>query len=507
MLDVNVVRRAIKSLPMGEQLNTLRLLERLERARLLESAQSEFLAFVRYMWPGFIHGHHHTLVAEAFEDVVNGKNNRVIVSMAPRHTKSEFASVYLPAWYLGKFPDKKIIQTSHTSELAVGFGRRVRNIIASSDFQEIFPGIRLSVDSKAAGRWSTNKGGEYFAIGVGGKLAGKGADILIIDDPHSEQEAVTAVSNPEVYNSTLEWYMGGPRQRLQPKGSIVIVATRWSLRDLTGQLLKQQKSDPLADKWHTIELPAILDNGKPIWPQFWSLEELLKTKASIPISKWSAQYQQNPTSEEGALIKRDWWKDWRSADPPDCDVIIQAWDTAFTNKTRSDYSVCTTWGVFNRVGAAGKKEAAIILLDMLKGKWEFPDLKARALENFSDFKPDICLIEARASGHPLIFELRSMGIPVQDVATGRGNKNNPNDKISRLNSITDIFASGMVYAPLDKKWAQETIEECASFPAGDNDDIVDTVAMALTRFRQGGWVGTALDEDEDEPRRRKAAYY
>lgn len=505
MLDI---RSLVKNLPVDEQAATLALFEKLERARFLEAAHDEFLAFVKYMWPGFIQGHHHTLVAEAFESVIAGEKNRIIVSMAPRHTKSEFASVYLPAWFLGKFPDKKIIQTSHTSELAVGFGRRVRNIIASKEFQEIFPGVTLSADSKAAGRWSTNKGGEYFAIGVGGKLAGKGADILIIDDPHSEQEAVTAVSNPEVYDRVLDWYMGGPRQRLQPRGSIIIVATRWSLRDLTGQLLKLQGSDKLADRWHTIELPAILDNNKPIWPEFWPLEELLKTKASIPVSKWNAQYQQNPTSEEGALVKRNWWKDWRKSEAPECEVIIQAWDTAFTSKTRSDYSACTTWGVFYQIGANKKREAAIILLDMIRGKWEFPDLKARALENFNDFNPDICLIEARASGHPLIFEMRSMGMPVQDIAVGRGNKLNPNDKISRLNSITDIFASGMVYAPLEKKWAQETIEEVASFPAGENDDIVDTVTMAMTRFRQGGWIRTTLDDDDDEGRKRaKADYY
>jgi predicted phage terminase large subunit-like protein len=482
LLDPDTIHSVIKGLPLSEQAKTLDLLEQLEKTRLLESADQDFLSFVKYLWPGFIQGHHHTLVAEAFENVVNGKMKRVIVSMAPRHTKSEFASVYLPAWYLGKNPD-----------------------IDSKPFQELFQGVSLSADSKAAGRWNTNKGGEYFAIGVGGKLAGKGADILVIDDPHSEQEAVIAASNPEVYDRVVDWYAGGPRQRLQPGGSIVIVATRWSLRDLTGQLVKQQGMDPLADKWHVIELPAVLENGKPIWPEFWPLEELNKTKASIPVSKWNAQYQQNPTSEEGALVKRDWWEDWRKPDPPNCEIIIQSWDTAFTNKTRSDYSACTTWGVFRK---EGKKDPCLILMDMIKGKWEFPELKSRALEQYHEFQPDICLIEARASGQPLIFELRSMGIPVQDVMVARGNKYQSNDKISRLNSITDIFASKMVYAPKEKKWAQETIEECAAFPAGENDDIVDTVIMALTRFRQGGWIRTNLDDEEDRAyRRRRADYY
>ena len=514
-MDIQALRAAIAGLSPEDRAATLALFEELEQTKLKENATKHFLPFVKYLWPDFVggdfvEGHHHKLVAEAFEDVLNGKKSRVIINMAPRHTKSEFASVFLPSWFLGKYPHKKIIQTSHTSELAVGFGRRVRNIIDSKEFQELFPGVSLSADSKAAGRWSTNKNGEYFAIGVGGKLAGKGADLLVIDDPHSEQEAVSALSNPGVYDSVVDWYAGGPRQRLQPNGAIIIVATRWSLRDLTGQLLKKQQENPDADQWHVIELPAILPNGKPIWPEFWSLELLEKTKASIPISKWNAQYQQAPTSEEGALVKREWWKDWKKPEAPQCDVVIQSWDTAFTSKTRSDYSACTTWGVFHRIGGSGKMEPALILLDMIKGKWEFPELKARAVEHYHEHEPDICLIEARSSGQPLIFEMRAMGIPVQDVMVSwKSAHGGPNDKISRLNSVTDVFASGMVYAPLDRNWAQEVIEECASFPAGEHDDIVDTVIMALTRFRHGGWVRTAHDEDEEDEirRRRKIQYY
>lgn len=425
------------------------------------------------------------------------------------NTKSEFASVYLPSWFLGRFPHKKVIQASNTAELAVGFGRRVRNIIDSDDFQEIFPGVSLAADSKAAGRWNTNKGGEYFAIGAGGTVSGKGADLFIIDDPHSEQEAVLAQSNPGIFDSVLEWYESGPRQRLQPNGSIVIVATRWSLRDLTGQLIKKQMNDLGADKWEVISLPAILDSGNPLWPEFWRLEELLATKASIPVSKWNAQYQQNPTSEEGALIKREWWVDWPHEEAPHCEAIIQSWDTAFTAKTRSDYSACTTWGVFYKNNAKGKKQYCLILLDMLRGKWEFPELKERALQHYKFHEPDICLIEARASGMPLIFEMRAMGLPVQDVVVGRSGGSGPNDKISRVNTVVDIFASGMVYVNKSKHWAQEVMEECAAFPSGEHDDIVDTVVYALQRFRQGGWVGTKYDVEDDDERqpRRKAAYY
>jgi predicted phage terminase large subunit-like protein len=496
----------IKALPHAQQLEILDLLKELDRANTKKKSRTHFLDFVKELWPSFIEGSHHRIIAELFDDIVRGKRKRIIINMPPRFTKSEFASIYLPAFYLGHYPDKKVIQASHTAELAVGFGRKVRALIDREDYQNLFPKVALSADSKAAGRWSTNRGGEYFAIGAEGAIAGKGADIFIIDDPHSEQDAVIGETNPEVYNRVMSWYEGGPRQRLQPGGAIIVVMTRWSLRDLTGQLLKKQMADATSDQWEVVELPAVLPSGNSMWPEYWRVEELLKTKASIPIHKWNAQYQQTPTAEEGALIKRDHWQDWDKPKPPKTDVIIQSWDTAFSNSTRADYSACTTWGVF---WDDDEEKNKLILLDAIRGKWEFPSLKEKAKTHYDEWEPNICLIEARAAGHPLIFELRKMGIPIQDVAAGRGNTTNPNDKISRVNSITDIFASKMVYAPKLKMWAQEVIEECAAFPAGEHDDFVDTVTMAVTRFRQGGWIGTAHD-DEDDPRRvfrRKMEFY
>ena len=188
-----------------------------------EKAQSRFMEYVKQMWPGFVHGRHHALMAKKFEKIADGTLKRVIINMPPRHTKSEFASYLLPSWFLGRFPQKKVIQCSNTAELAVGFGRKVRNLVGSEQYAKVFPDVALRQDSKAAGRWATNKGGEYFAIGVGGTVTGKGADLLIIDDPHSEQEAALAAGNPEVYQKVYEWYTSGPRQRLQPGGSIVIV--------------------------------------------------------------------------------------------------------------------------------------------------------------------------------------------------------------------------------------------------------------------------------------------
>lgn len=834
--QIDTIIKNAKKLPYHEQVELMSLLEAYEKQLKIQGCQAKFLDFVKEMWPAFIAGRHHAIIGEAFERVASGKCKRLIINLPPRHSKSEFTSYLLPAWYLGKHPDRKIIQTAHTAELAVGFGRKVRNLVGSSQYQSVFGGVSLSSDSKAAGRWNTNKGGEYFAIGVGGAVTGKGADCakfsckvlikdgtipisevkvgqevygfnhklnrpewtrvravstqykpdvigvgeflctpehlvftgdgytradrtsraavlpvwkgipeakegsrageeavskagggqvlllqslqgagearhclpvvregegtsrshlpellsgrrsrqrelrsvwgivpeesigieeggenegrgssflqfdllppveifggtkearddgslpdlrirlqegeellhdlllqkegrereglhkklagseeaceearwrevrplpeaevqgvnpshqsrffgpscgessptlhpmpqpvssslpgtcaadlkpllvgsghwvvdiqtesenffcegvlahncLIIDDAHSEQQAALALSNPSIYDGVYEWYTSGPRQRLQPGGSIVICMTRWSKRDLCGQILKAAAQRDGVDEWEVIEFPAIMPSGQPLWPEFWSLDELSKIRAELPVSKWSAQYQQNPTSEEGALIKRDWWKIWDRDDPPTCDYIIQSWDTALTKGTRSDYSACTTWGVFYDSDADGKKRTNIILLNAFQDKLEFPELKQKALEEYRYWKPDSCIIEAKAAGAPLVFEMRRMGIPIQDYTPSRGN-----DKIARVNAVSDIFASGFVYAP-PLRWAEEVIEQFASFPNSDHDDLVDSSTQALLRFRQGGFISTQSDEDEEPISRKKADYY
>jgi len=464
-------------------------------------AQKSFMAFVKEMWPGFIHGRHHALMAKKFEEIADGKVRRLIINMPPRHTKSEFASYLLPAWFLGKFPHKKVIQCSNTAELAVGFGRKVRNLVDGETYAKIFPNVALRTDSKAAGRWATNANGDYFAIGVGGTVTGKGADLLIIDDPHSEQEAALAAGDPSVYDKVHEWFTSGPRQRLQPGGAIVIVMTRWGKRDLTGRVL-QSMIERDGDEWEVISLPAIMPSGLSLWPEFWALPELEKLKNELPISKWSAQYQQDPSAEEGAIVKREWWKVWEQERPPQCAFIIQSWDTAFTKNERSDYSACTTWGVFYM--NENENDPHVILLDALKERLEFPELKTRALEMYKEWEPDAFIVEAKASGAPLVFELRRMGIPVQEFTPTRGN-----DKITRVNSVSDLFASGKIWAPR-KRWAEEVIEEMAAFPNSDHDDLVDSATQALIRFRKGGFIRLESDEADEVQyfkSRRAANYY
>lgn len=480
-------------LPESERKKIAALMEfdRVERCR------ESFSFFVKQMWPEFIAGRHHKIMADAFERVARGELKRLIINMPPRHTKSEFASYLLPAWFLGKFPGKKVIQAAHTAELSCGFGRKVRDLVLSEPYKLVFE-TSLMTSSKAAGRWDTNQRGQYFAIGVDGAVTGKGADLLIIDDPHSEQEAKQ--NNPAIYDSAYQWYTSGPRQRLQPNGAIIIVMTRWSKRDLTGQVIKNSEREGV-DQWETIEFPAIMPSGNPVWPEFWSKTELEAIKAEIPVGKWEAQYQQNPTSEQGAIIKRSLWKLWEKEDPPDVEYIIQSWDTAFEKGNRSDYSACTTWGVFHIENNDGKWLPNIILLDAFKLRMEFPELKARTMAEFKRWNPDALIVEKKAAGAPLIYELRAMGIPVQEFTPSKGN-----DKIVRVNAIADLFASGIVWAP-DKRWADELIEEVAAFPNGENDDLVDSTSQALIRFRQGGFIQIPTDYEDEPMVARRHAYY
>ena len=474
-----------------------KLLE-LERSVALDEARpnitNNFLSFVKYVWPEFIEGSHHKIINKKFNDLAEGKIKRLIINMPPRHTKSEFASYLLPAWMIGKNPKLKIIQATHTADLAIDFGRKTKNLVDEPRYRELFP-TRLQEDSQAAGKWKTEQGGEYFAAGVGGAITGRGADLLIIDDPHKEQDIR---GDGKSFEKAMNWYTAGPRQRLQPGGSIVIVMTRWSTKDVTGQLLKAQGEEG-SDQWEVVELPALLPNGKPVWPEFWTSEELLKTKASIPVSNWNAQYMQSPTGDEGALIKREWWQDWKHKNPPPVDYIIQSYDTAFTKGTKSDYSAITTWGVFE----TEEDGQNIILLDAFKDRYEFPELRRVAYQQYLDWKPDMVIIEAKASGLPLTHELRQMDIPVINFTPSRGN-----DKHVRVNSVAPLFESGKIWAPMHEHFAQEVVEECASFPFGEHDDYVDSTTQAIMRIRQGGMVRHPEDyKDEPVIRGKTVKYY
>ncbi len=609
-------------------------------------------------------------------------------TLLPTHN-SYMLSYYFPAWYLGRNPTHYIITASHTADLAVDFSRKVRNLITSSEYKQVFPEVSVAADTKAAGRWNTNHGGEVFAVGTGGAVAGRGAHLALCiketstvstargpvpagslqvgervythkgflpvsairqtvhefeieadgavmsedhpvwtfnrgwvvagslttrdwvytlsfpqlmrigyerlkqrsarnaravtvagvqqlesrtgeadeygwlrtrvvrlcsrggeeeqrrqgllmgllgaayrtrlfgllvgvrrlrrierrasgatfiditvpgantffvekllvhncDDPFSEQDALSG--NLEVYEKVYQWFTYGLRTRLMPTGRMAVVHTRWHKKDLIGRLISDMALNPQADQYEVVEFPAILPSGKSLWPEMWPIEKLERTRASMPAFQWSAQYLQTPTSEEAAVIKREWWQAWTEEKPPKCEYTLLSYDTAFSKSDRANYSACTLWGIWkNR-----DEQSRVILLNAWRDKLEFPELKQKVLADVKEWNPDGIIVEAKATGAPLIAELRRAGIPVQEYVPSRGN-----DKVARVNSVADMFSSGMVYAPRTR-WAEEVIEEVADFPAGEHDDWVDTVSMALMRIRNGGLVRLKSDYDIDD---------
>lgn len=483
--QIQSLKNALPGMDPEGKKRVLELLKKWEAESAQLLGRDSLLSFAEHVYPGYKVGPHHRRLARLFEEIAAGKKKRVIVNIAPRHGKSELISYLAPAWFLGKFPHKKVIMASHTADLAVNFGRRVRNLVGSDSYKDIFPQVELQSDSKSASRWGTNFNGEYFAIGVGGALAGRGADLFIIDDPHSEQEAKTG--RPDVFLPAWEWFQSGPIQRLMPGGAIIVVMTRWSKLDLTGQILSQMEREEGVDQWEVVEFPAIL-NDKPLWGEFWDINELLAKKAGMDPRYWQAQYMQDPVSEEGALIKREWWRIWERDDPPPCEFTIMSLDAAQEANNRADYNALTTWGVFYNEEVNNYN---IILLNSIKKRMEFPELKDLVIEEYKEWQPDAFMVEKKSNGAALYQEFRRMGLPVGEFTPGKGQ-----DKISRVNAVSDLFRSGIVWAP-DRRWAKEVIEECNDFPSGTNDDLVDSTTLALMRFRQGGFIRLPSDEQEE----------
>lgn len=508
--DIDVLLDNIDALDEQELGELDKLVSDLAERQRLQTLRDDLIAFCCHMQPDYKVGAHHAKLAHLLEDIEARRKDRICVSVPPRHGKSMLVSTYYAAWYLGRNPSHKVMLVSHTTDLAVDFGRKVRNIINSADFREVFPTVELASDSKSAGRWSTSAGGEFFAAGVGSALAGRGAHLLLIDDPHSEQDVLNG--NYGVFDKAYEWFAYGARTRLMPGGAVAVVHTRWHQLDMIGRLTADMTSNPMADQYEIFEFPAIMQipkvdaDGKEtivekaLWPEFFDLPALYRTKASMPVFQWNAQYQQTPTAEEAAIVKREWWRVWTKEDPPECEYIIMSLDAAAETNNRADYTSITTWGVFFN---EEENMHQIILLNAIKKRLEFPELKRLAAEEYEVWQPDSFIVEKKSAGVALYQEMRRAGVPVQEYTPHRGS----GDKMARLNSVSDIISSGICWVPT-RRWAEEVVEEIAGFPFMANDDHVDSTVQALMRFRQGGFLRLPTDEEDEElPYRRKADYY
>ncbi len=485
-----------------------KMVDELDARRKNKAAHDDLIEFCKRMMPDFIVGKHHRILADMLMGLEDGSKDRACVNIPPRHGKSQLVSIFFPAWFLGRNPDKKVMMVSHTTDLAVDFGRKVRNLLGLQDYKDIFPTVQLATDSKSAGRWNTNMGGEYYACGVGSALAGRGAHLLLVDDPHSEQDVING--NFSVFEEAYEWFTFGARIRLMPGGRVAIIQTRWHMDDLTGRVVKDMSQNDKSDQYEVVEFPAIIEVKdkeseelveKPLWPEFFDLAALERTKASMPLFQWNAQYQQQPTAEEAAIVKREWWQIWEKESPPMCEYIIMSLDSAAEKHNRADFTALTTWGVFFNEEANAHN---IILLNSIKERLEFPELKELAMEQYSMWEPDAFIVEKKSSGVALYQEMRRMGLVIQEYTPHRGS----GDKLARLNSVSDIIASELVWVP-QTRWAEEVIEEIAGFPFMSNDDLVDSTIMALMRFRQGGFIRLPSDEPDEIKyfSRRSVGYY
>jgi predicted phage terminase large subunit-like protein len=510
--ELRTLLASVDQLSETEAAEVEQMLDELLNRKQRQAARDDLIEFCKRMDPSYIVGRHHRLLAKQLMALERGEKDRVCVNIPPRHGKSQMVSTYYPAWFLGRNPGKKVMMVSHTTDLAVDFGRKVRNLIDTDAYKEIFPAVGLASDSKSAGRWNTNFGGEYFACGIGSSIAGRGADLLLVDDPHSEQDVLNG--NFSVFEKAYQWFTFGARTRLMPGGRVAVVQTRWHMDDLTGRLVRDMAQNDDADQYEVVEFPALLDveqtdpeTGeekivqKALWPEFFDVPALLRTKASMPVFQWNAQYQQQPTAEEAAIVKREWWRLWPDDDPPPAEFVIMSLDAAAETNNRADFTALTTWGVFLNEEEGGHH---IILLNSIKRRLEFPELKQLCLDEYKYWNPDAFIVEKKSAGTAVFQELRRMGIAVQEYTPHRGT----GDKMARLNSVSDILASGFVWVPATR-WAEEVVEEVAGFPFASHDDLVDSTVMALLRFRQGGFIRLPTDEwDEDHYRApRREPYY
>jgi predicted phage terminase large subunit-like protein len=508
--------------------------ERIQATR--QICRESLIDFIRAVAPWFIVEEVHLAICAKLEKLARGEVDRLMVFMAPRTGKSQIASIFFPAWFLGRHPDRKVMQVSYSADLAVNFGRQVRDIVASVEYQAIFPEVRLKADSKAAGVWGVNKRGEYRAVGTTGGVAGKGFNLGIIDDPLSEQDAFSKVAKDRVW----EWYGPGFYTRRQPEGNgILVMTTRWALDDLAGKLLakaKDEKDDPYSDKWEVLSIPAVLDKpsarvlngfaaecaelhandngfdgqvitfkaGESFAPRRWPLPELLRSKSQMSSRYWQALYLQDPTADDGNILLKKWWRRWpANKQLPECEMVIACMDTAIEEDESADFSARTTWGIFKHsdTGDPRDERYCCILLEHMNERLGFPDLRREVHAYNLEHKPDRILIEKRASGAPLLKELRRKGLPVSGWLPQGGSRYSKG-KIPRAHAASVVLEQGCVWYP-DREWCEKVILQCANFPFDEFDDLVDTCTMAWMFLRRTWWLGlgdeAGVDDDaEDE---------
>ncbi len=441
----------------------------MSRSPQLDHAREDLAAYAAAMYPRFELPAHLRILVGVLERVERGELDRVIICMPPRHGKSMTTSQLFPAWYLGRNPTKSIIASSYGQELASDFGRRTRNFASERLHRQIFPDCVIADDSDSVHRFHTTAGGAYYAVGAGGPLTGRGADLLLIDDPiKSAEDARSAAFR----RSLQDWYESVAYTRLEPGGAVVLIQTRWHESDLAGWLLKEHASEG----WKVISLAAIgetnegwRNKGDPLWGARFPLETLARIREAIGTAAWTALYQQRPVSEEGGVFKRQWWREY--AGVVECHRTIFSLDCAFKTGQANDYSV---------VAVVGEAKDGYYLRHVSRGRWEFPELKRQSVALAEIWKPHAVLIEDAASGQSLIQALKAeTRLPILPVKP-------MGDKQSRAHAVSPLVESGRVFVPSEAPWLADFLDEATSFPSSAHDDQIDAIAQALSYLRGKG---------------------
>ncbi len=480
-------------------------------------ARISLAGYIEYV-SGKTPARHMRFLCKKLEKAMVTPEHRLLICEPPGHAKSFITSWHFPAYYLSKFPTHNIVTVSHTDAFAETWGRRVRNLMLGTEHQILYPAVTVAEDSRAAGRWDTNQGGSYYATGVGGAVTGRRANLILIDDPI---RGIEDADSPTVRENMWSWWAADLGTRLVPGGLVVLIQTRWHLDDLAGRVIASEETG--GDKWEKIILPALAKKNDPLgrkpgealWPEWQSVAALerIRRQPSMTPRIWESLYQQSPVVEAGNIVKREWIKLWRGADPPECSFILQSWDTAATKKERSAYSSCVTLGIFNEPET---NNPAMILLSRWRGRVEYHDLKTmarRLAHNYLDDRfdmpkhnpvknaPDMILIEDESTGKILLQDFARANIQAFAFPARRyGSKD------ARLNLSLDVIESGRLYVPaippmftMPRKFADEFITSLTSFPASTSRDDVDALSQAIIRLKTSGWIYQPEDKPKEAP--------
>lgn len=492
--------RKPNSYPYQTAIKMQRRREEIREQAKAELARRELIEYITRMYPGFQRAHHHEYICEQLQKVESGEITRLMIFCPPRHSKSLIVSQHFPAWYLGRNPGHQVIITSYGASLAEGFSRKARNQIRY-DPDWPFPQVKMAPDAQGVEEWHVQSQvkdkdghidiveGVCKAAGVGGPISGKGADLLVIDDPIKDRaEADSEVMRKRV----LEWYQDVARTRLQPGGRIVLMCTRWHEDDLPAHLIAQQAIG--GEQWIIINLPALAEKedllgraeGEALWPEWFPVEALDAVRGGTTARTFAALYQQSPTQAGGNIFKRDWFVR-RYHTLPGLQEKIQTVDGAWETGVGNDYSVIATWGTDG---------VDYFVIDRWRARVEMPDLKMAVIDQYNKHRPSLVLIEDSASGKAAIQSLRRESsipiLPIKPIGT----------KIARAEAVAPTFETMKVRLPDDADWVSDFVEEHVSFPSAAHDDQVDTTSMALKRLALATPPG--LDFLRQENLRRKA---